>query len=364
MGILILFFCLSILFSFLCSVWESVLLSISPGFATRMLTENPAIGKPLQIYKADIDRPLSAILTLNTIAHTVGAIGVGVQAGKLFGNHAINLPYVNITFESLIAAAMTLAILIFSEIIPKTIGANWWKKLAPFTVRSLRIVMAILAPFVWLSKLITGLISKRKGESVLSRADIEAIALAGLQSGAIGQDESSIIQNLIRLQNKKVRNIMTPRSVLLAIDEQMTMADIHKKFKPLQYSRIPVFGTEPDNITGLILKDSILQNLADDNHSLKAEEIKREIRFVDDDLPVSKLMDFLVRNRIHMAMVTDNYGSIVGLVSMEDVFETLLGLEIVDETDKVEDLQEYARERWQKRLWSRNRPGTNRKSTD
>lgn len=350
MAILFLFFFLSIIISFLCSVWESVLLSITPGFTSRMLGEKPAIGKKLKDYKSDIDRPLSAILTLNTIAHTVGAIGVGVQAGKLFGTHSLDISFISITYESVIAAAMTLAILILSEIIPKTIGANWWKSLTPFTVKSLKIVMVFLFPFVWLSKLITKSISKRKGESVLSRADIEAIARAGVESGAIDRDESSIIQNLIRLEEEQVQNIMTPRSVILTFDENMTMSEIYGKYKSVAYSRIPVYSNEPDNITGIILKDNILQCLAEDKHNLKACEIKRSVEFVESSLSVSDLLDFLVRKRIHLAMVTDSFGSIVGLVSMEDVFETLLGLEIVDESDKVEDLQEFARERQKKRL--------------
>jgi len=355
MGLLILFFCLSIVFSFLCSVWESVLLSITPSFTAQLESEKPSTGKMLKKYKADIDKPLSAILTLNTIAHTVGAIGVGIQAGKLFGTHLLNLPYIEVTYESLIAAIMTLAILILSEIIPKTIGANWWRTLAPFTVHSLKYLMILLAPFVWLSKWMTGLIASKKGESVLSRSDIEAIAMAGLQSGVIDEDESSVIRNLIRLQKKMVRSIMTPRSVVMAVDEALTLSEIFRKYNPIEYSRIPVFSEEPDNITGMILKDNLLQKLAEDKHSLKAGEIKREIRFVEDTLPVSKLMVFLVKNRVHVAMVTDSFGSIVGLVSMEDVFETLLGHEIVDETDKVEDLQKYARERWKKRLWTRNK---------
>ena len=355
MGILILYFVLSILFSFLCSIWESVLLSVTPSYTTLMQNEKPVIGQLLKKYKQDIDRPLSAILTLNTIAHTVGAVGVGAQAGKIFGTQEVDLYAFEISYESVIAAAMTLAILVLSEIIPKTLGATWWKTLTPFTVKSIRIILIVLSPFVWLSKLITSSISRNKGESVLSRADIEAIALAGLQSGVIGHDESSIIQNLIRLQKKTVKGIMTPRSVVLAIDEKMTINEIFQKYRPLDYSRIPVFSEEPDNITGMVLKDHILQNLAEDNHSLKAKEIKREISFVDDNMPVSELMDFLIRNRIHLAMVNDSFGSIVGLVSMEDVFETLLGMEIVDETDKVEDLQKYARERWKKRLWKGNK---------
>ena len=311
--------------------------------------EKPLIGKGLHELKEDIDKPLSAILTLNTIAHTVGAVGVGVQAGKIFGNQLFNLYIFNVSYESIIAGLMTLAILILSEIIPKTLGANYWKRLTPFTVSSIKILLIVLAPFVWISQWITRHIKTEKGRSVLSRADFSAMADAGLKSGAIDKEEKSIIQNLLRLENLFVRDIMTPRSVVLTLDEDLTLHEIYKEIRPLQFSRIPVFNGQPDNITGLILKDSILQNLADDNHQKKAGEIKREILFVEDSISVAKLMDTLILKRQHLAMVADQFGTVVGLVTMEDLFETLLGLEIVDETDKVEDLQKLAKENWQKK---------------
>lgn len=314
-----------------------------------MQKERPAIGKRLNSFKEDIDRPLSAILTLNTIAHTVGAIGVGIQAGKLFGSHQINLYFFEISFESLIAGLMTLSILVLSEIIPKTLGANYWKQLTGFTVRSLKVLLIVLAPFVWMSQWITRHIKAEKGRSVFSRADFTAMADAGLKSGAIDKEEKSIIQNLLRLEKLKVRDIMTPRSVVLTVDEELTMEEIYKEHKPFAYSRIPIFSEQPDNITGLILKDGILENLAEDNHSKKAIEIKRDILFVEDSFTVAKLMDTLILKRQHLAMVADSFGSVVGLVTMEDLFETLLGLEIVDESDKVEDLQKLARENWEKR---------------
>jgi CBS domain containing-hemolysin-like protein len=314
-----------------------------------MENEKPAIGKLLNSFKMDIDSPLSAILTLNTVAHTVGALGVGVQAGKIFGTHDLDLYFFEITYESLIAGIMTLAILVLSEIIPKTLGASYWKKLTPFTVRSIKGLLIVLAPFVWMSKWITRLIKTENGKSVFSRADFAAMADAGLKSGALDLDEKSIIQNLLRLENLKVRDIMTPRSVVLILDEDLTLEEIYKEIRPLQFSRIPVYKDQPDNITGLILKDGILENLAEDQHTKKAVEIKRDILFVEDDFTVAKLMDTLILSRQHLAMVADKFGSVVGLVTMEDLFETLLGMEIVDESDKVEDLQKYAKENWKKR---------------
>lgn len=349
MATLFFFFITSIVVSFFCSMWEAVLLSITPSYISRMQSEKPHIGHILNRMKEDIDRPLSAILTLNTIAHTVGALGVGVQAGKLFGSHKFNFIFFEANYESLIAGAMTLAILILSEIIPKTIGATFWKNLTPFTVGSLRILIFFLAPFVWLSKWITRLVIAENGRSVFSRADFAAMADAGLKSGALDREEKSIIQNLLRLENIKVRDIMTPRSVIVMVDQDLPMEEIYNEIKPMVFSRIPVFHEHPDNITGLILKDNILEKLAQDQNQVKASEIKRDILFVEDTFTVAKLMDTLILNREHLAMVVDDFGSIVGLVTMEDLFETLLGLEIVDESDKVEDLQKLALEKWKKR---------------
>ena len=348
MAILIFFFLVSILFSFMCSVWEAVLLSITPSYVSRMQMEKPRLGKRLTSLKDDIDRPLSAILTLNTIAHTVGAIGVGVQAGKLFGTAKINLYIFEATYESLIAGLMTLAILILSEIIPKTIGATYWKQLTPFTVRSLKGLMIVLAPFVWLSKWVTHLIKKDGEKSVLNRADVAAMADAGLRSGAIDKEEKSIIQNLLRLENMEVKDIMTPRSVVFTLDENQTLGEIFTAYNPFQFSRIPVYGESPDQITGFILKDAILENIAADKHNRQAVEIRRKIFFVEDSLSVAGLLDKLILEKQHMTMVADEFGTVVGLVTMEDVIETLFGLEIIDESDKVADLQKLARERWKR----------------
>ncbi|WP_163323705.1 hemolysin family protein [Draconibacterium mangrovi] len=348
MAILIFFFIVSILFSFLCSVWEAVLLSITPSYVSRMQMEKPRLGKRLSYLKDDIDRPLSAILTLNTIAHTVGAIGVGVQAGKLFGTAKINLYVFEVTYESLIAGLMTLAILILSEIIPKTIGATYWKNLTPFTVRSLKGLMIVLAPFVWLSKWVTHLIKRDGEKSVLNRADVAAMADAGLRSGAIDKEEKSIIQNLLRLENMRVKDIMTPRSVVFTLNENQTLGEIFSAYNPFQFSRIPVYGENTDQITGFILKDTILENIANDKHSRQAIEIRRKIFFVEDSLSVAGLLDKLILEKQHMTMVADEFGTIVGLVTMEDVIETLFGMEIIDESDKVADLQKLARERWKR----------------
>ncbi len=349
MGALLLFFIVAITVSFFCSLWEAVLLSNTPSYIGRLQSEKPSIGNLLAKMKEDIDRPLSAILTLNTFAHTIGALGVGVQAGKLYGAHQINLGLFSLSFESVIATLMTLSILILSEILPKTVGAIFWQKLTPFTVRSLKVLVIVLMPFVWLSKWVTRLVKTEKGRSVFSRADFAAMTDVGLKSGALDKEEKSIIQNLLRLENLKVRDIMTPRSVIVMVEENQNMNEIYQELKPMVFSRIPVYHEQPDNITGVILKDNILEKMAQDEHLVKAVEIKRDILFVDDNFTVAKLMDTLILNRQHLAVVTDSFGSVVGLVTMEDLFETLLGLEIMDESDKVEDLQKLAIEKWKKR---------------
>ncbi len=346
---LFIFFTVSIVFSFLCSIWEAVILSVTPSYVSRMQTEKPRLGKRLNAFKEDIDRPLSAVLTLNTIAHTVGAIGVGVQAGKIFGTSKVSLLMVETTYESIIAGLMTLAILVLSEIIPKTLGATYWKQLTPFTVKSLRILMLILYPFVWFSMLITRLIKSKEEKSVLSRADVAAMADAGLKSGAIDKEEKSIIQNLLQLETRKVKDIMTPRSVILTLDENLTLGEIYAENNPFQFSRIPVYKDDTENITGFILKDGILENIADDKHTRKALEIRREVLFVEENNSVALLLDTLIQKKQHLAMVANEFGTIIGLVTMEDVVETLFGLEIIDESDKVADLQKLARENWKKR---------------
>ena len=360
MTLLILYFLLSIIFSFLCSIWEAVLLSITPSYVKRIQREGSSIGPLLQSYKEDIDRPLSAILTLNTIAHTVGAIGVGAQAGKLFGSTQLDLGITNLSYESIIAALMTLAILILSEIIPKTIGANMWQDLAPFTVRSLNILLWILNPLVWVSQRITKTLKKDKKRSVLSRADFAAMAQAGEEEGTLDRSESTIIQNLLRLEKLKARDIMTPRNVMMVANEEQTLEEFWQAHHPLPYSRIPVFHRKPDHITGMFLKDHLLEALAQGQNQKSVKDIRRDILHVNDTEPLPKLLDHLVTSKEHIAIVYDEYGSVVGLVTMEDVFETIMGLEIVDETDTIEDLQRYARRQWEAR--AKNDGGTSMKN--
>lgn len=347
MTLLILFFLLSIGFSFLCSILEAVLLSITPSYVRQQKQSGSATGALLSEYKEDIDRPLSAILTLNTIAHTVGAIGVGAMAGDLFGKNYIHLGPLSVSYESLIAVFMTLAILILSEIIPKTIGANNWKSLAPFTTRTLKFLLFILAPLVWVSQLITKSLKNDKNKSVLSRQDFAAMTQEGIVSGAIDGQESKIINNLLNFEKMTVRDIMTPRTVAFMVDENMTVDEFINSNPEKMYSRIPVYSGDKDKVVGTVLKDDILSCFIEKgSKDQKIKDLMLEANAVNQSTPLPEVFQGLTKNRQHLSVVKDEYGSVVGLVTMEDVFETLLGQEIVDESDEVIDLQQYAREKF------------------
>lgn len=320
------------------------MLSITPRYVRKKLADGSTVGKLLEQYKRDIDKPLSAILTLNTIAHTVGAIGVGAVAGEALGTGPIsdNVP---ISWESLVATVMTLCILILSEIIPKTIGANNWKALTGFTVYTIRVLLWILAPLVWVSQFITKRLKKEKDKSVLSRSDFTQMALEGLSSGALKKEETEMIKNLMDFEKMNVRDIMTPRSVGFFLDGDTTVED-YMQDAVKSYSRIPVFHGDKDNVVGLVLKDDMLNLMAQGEGGKKVSEIMLEINTVRDDYPLPDLFRFLARSKKHLAVVKDEFGTVIGLVTLEDVFETLLGHEIVDESDKVVDLQEYARKKF------------------
>ena len=344
---LILFFLLSILFSFLCSIWEAVLLSVTPSYISTKVQAGSSIGKSLEAFKNDIDRPLSAILTLNTIAHTVGAIGVGAQASLLFKDSDYSLGPLNM--EAIVASVMTLAILILSEIIPKTIGANYWKSLTPFTVRSIKVLLFILTPLVWISQLITKNLKKDKSASIFSRADFTALTQAGMESGALKKTESQTINNLLKLDQISVKSIMTPRTVMVSSDDGQTLREFYDQEMPLNYSRIPVFDTDKENIKGILLKDDLFQGLIEGKDDEPVSSLMRSVEYISDQASLSQLQSTFMADGSHIAVVSDEFGVVLGIVTWEDLLETILGLEIIDETDDVEDLQHLARELWEKR---------------
>lgn len=339
--LLIVFLFVSIIFSFLCSIWEAVLLSITPSFTQMKIQNGEELGTSLKEFKDNIDRPLAAILTLNTIAHTVGAIGVGAQATKIWGASFMS--------TAVVPVVMTLAILLLSEIIPKTIGANYWRELAGFTVRCLKFVMWVLAPLVFVSQIITKALKKDKEASVFSRADFGAMAELGTQQGVFDEGESNILRNLLRFNTIFAKNVMTPRTVMVAADQTTSIRAFHDTHPNLRFSRIPVFDTSQDHVTGYILKDQMLKQLVDGNGDNSLETIRRDILAVEESFPIPDLFSHFTAKREHIAMVVDEFGGTAGLVTMEDVIETLLGLEIVDEQDNAADMQVLARKQWEQR---------------
>lgn len=350
MSLLATFFFLSLGFSFLCSIMEAVLLSVTPAFVAVQEQQGSHLGKDLAQFKEDIDRPLAAILTLNTIAHTVGAIGVGAQATVLFGSTSIEVFGVAlISWEALVAALMTLCVLIFSEVIPKTLGANNWEALAPFTVTALKVMLFCLAPLVWVSQYITRHMKKDKNKPVLNRADLLAMTRVGTDAGVIKEDEEKIIQNLLRLSRIQVKDVMTPRIVVVAANDAMTVREFHDKHPHLPFSRIPLYHERNDNVTGYMLRDELLLHLVEDNDHTVLADIRRDILIVHKTLPTPELLKTLISRSEHLALVVDEFGGMEGIVTMEDVIETLLGLEIVDESDDTEDMQALARKNWELR---------------
>ena len=350
MGLLFGFFFASILFSFLCSIQEEVLLSNTPAYVGIQEQADSHIAADLVRFKDDIDRPLAAILTLNTIAHTVGAIGVGSQAALIFGESMLEIAGVPIiSLEALIAGLMTLAILIFSEVIPKTIGANKWEALTPFTIASLKIMLVVLAPLVWTSQSITRHLKKDKDKPVLSRTDFLAMAKLGTESGVLEESEQTIIHNLLRFSKVLVKDVMTPRIVVNTASEEITVREFQNVNSNLPHSRIPVYREKNDNITGYVLRDDILLNLAETQDHILLKALRRDIVVVHRTVPIPDLLDTFLIKKEHMALVVDEFGGMEGIVTMEDIIETLLGLEIVDESDNEADMQALARSNWERR---------------
>lgn len=344
MGLLIFYGVISIFFSFLCSILEAVLLSVTPTFINLKKQEGKSYAIALEALKKDVDRPLIAILTLNTIAHTVGAILVGKQAEQLYGNGDGYGVFI-------VSAVMTILILVASEIIPKTIGATYWKSLANFTTKALNVLIFPLkwTGLLWLMQLTTKLIGGKGHGSVLSREGFLVMADMAHEEGVFQENESKIIKNLLNFKEIFAKDIMTPRTVMKSEDENTTVADFFNKNMNLRFSRIPIYTDDSNSIKGLVLKDEVFKEMALDNGTKKLSQLKRDIIVVERNLPLPKLFDQLVDSRNHMALVVDEYGSVSGIVTMEDVIETLLGLEIMDESDNVSDLQHMARKNWEER---------------
>jgi CBS domain containing-hemolysin-like protein len=339
MFLLFVYLSLALIVSFLCSIMEAVLLSTPQSFLIVKHEKGNGWAKHFLDLKANIDKPLSAILSLNTVAHTVGAAGVGAQAIKVFGEASFGI----------VSAVLTILILVITEIIPKTIGANYWRSLAKVSSAVIKGMIFITYPLVVLSAFITKAISKNKLEQTTSREEIAALANIGADEGVFTKKEHRIIQNLLRLKNMKVTEIMTPRVVVAIADENLYLKDFLRNKDYLRFSRIPVFSENEENITGYVFRQRVFEKLAEDQHELKLKDIKREIVIVPDSIVLFNLWEKLLEAKEHIAVIVDEYGGLDGIVTMEDIIETLLGLEIIDEKDTVTDMQKYARDRWKER---------------
>ena len=338
--ILLLFYLFLALFvSFICSIMESVLLSTPQSFLIVKQESGNAWAKGFVDLKTNIDKPLSAILSLNTVAHTVGAAGVGAQAVAIFGEASFGI----------VSAILTILILVITEIIPKTIGARYWRNLARISSRIIQVMIIITYPLVVMSAVITKFISKNKQDQTTSREEIAALANIGADEGVFSNKEHKIIQNILRLKNVKVTEIMTPRVVVAVADEKLYLNDFFKNIDYLKFSRIPIYSENDENITGYVFRQEVLEKLAEDQHELKLKDIKREIVVVPNSVVLFSLWEKLLEKKEHIALIVDEYGGLDGIVTMEDIIETLLGLEIVDETDTIVDMQKYAKDRWKER---------------
>lgn len=315
---------------------EAVLLSTPQSFLIVKREKGHRWANSFIDLKANIDKPLSAILTLNTIAHTVGAAGVGAQAIKVFGEASFGI----------VSAILTLLILFITEIIPKTLGARYWRGLARYSSSLIRATIFITYPLVIVSSAVTKAFSKGKHAFTTSREELAALANIGADEGVFSEKEGKILQNLLRLKNVKVKDILTPRVVVTTANENLNLKDFLDNKDYLKFSRIPVYSETDDNITGYVIRQTLLEKLAEDNYELKLKDVKRELVVAPNSLTLFSMWEKLLENKEHIALIVDEHGGIDGIITMEDIIETLLGLEIVDEKDTITDMREYAREKW------------------
>lgn len=362
MALLVGYLVLALFVSFVCSVLESILLTAPASYSdvlrrqARVIAASPmaeltnkeqksvsrAVRRKiksallLKNMKTDLEKPLSAVLSLNTVAHTVGAAGVGAQSLEVFGD-----VYVGVT-----SAILTLCILIFSEILPKSVGTRYWKNIIVPSCYMIQAMVVICYPLVWLSKGITYVVAKKTDEPTVSRQEVEAVVNMGSKEGVFAEEEVKSLRSMLEVNNMRVRDVMTPRIVAVTVSEETTLRDFFRKKNYLKYSRIPVHQEgNPDHITGFVLLKNVFMQLAEDKFDKKLSSVRRPVMISVDSQRVLNLWEQMRRRKEQIAMVVDEYGSFVGIVTMEDLVETMLGREIVDEKDTITDLQDYARKK-------------------
>lgn len=339
MTLLLVYLFIALFTSFLCSVMEAVLLSVPVSFLKSKAETGHSSASAMLKLKEDIDKPLSAILSLNTVAHTVGAAGVGAQATVVFGE----------AYFGIVSAVLTILILVFTEIIPKTLGANYSKDLIGITSKIIKFMIVITYPLVWVSSILTKILSRDKSELTTSREEISALASIGTQEGIFADKENKIIQNLIKLKSLKIKEVMTPRIVVVTANEDMTLQEFLRNKEFLHFSRIPIYHENKDNITGYVFRELVFEKLAEDQFDLKLKDIKRDIVAFPSHITLFDAWEELLQKKEHISLIVDEYGGMDGITTLEDIIESLLGFEIVDEKDKVEDMQQFAVKRWQEK---------------
>ncbi len=339
MYLLIVYVLIALVFSFLCSIAEAVILSVNSSYVAMLEDEGKPVGTLLRELKEDIGKPLAAILTLNTIAHTMGAVGAGAQATTVFGS----------AYLGVASAVLTLLILVFSEIIPKTLGAHHWRKLAPATARALRILIWLLYPFVLLTEKLTGALTEGASLTGFSRREFEVMADLSAAEGQIAELESEILKNLLRLRKVQVQDAMTPRTVVFSLPETISVRQFFEDHPEVPFSRIPIYGEDHDHVSGFVLRADIVSAYARGEWEHTLQAYRREIPALPETISLAQAFNLVMPMEAHIALVVDEYGDVQGILTLEDIFETLLGLEIVDEGDETVDMRELARKQWQSR---------------
>lgn len=334
MGLILLYFLGALSLSFLCSVLEAVLLSTPMSYISMRENQGSKTATLMKQYKNNVDRPVGAILSLNTIAHTIGSAGVGAESIKIFGEQ----------YFGLISAILTLLILVLSEIIPKTIGASYWRSLAMPSTRIIRVLILITYPLVLLSELITKVFTPRGNQASMSREEVSAMVDVGTTEGIFRESESKLIKSCIALSGVKARQIMTPSIVVESACQDLTVKDFQAK-QSWSFSRIPVYAGDKDYITGYVLKDAVLKLLSEDQFHVKLSDLKRPNLTFREEESVFQIWEKMLEKREHISVINDEYGGLRGLVTMEDIIETMTGVEIVDEDDVAVDMQALAKEK-------------------
>lgn len=336
MTLLFVYLFVALFTSFICSILEAVLLSTPISFLKAKVEQGDSDAITFIKLKEDIDKPLSAILSLNTVAHTVGAAGVGAQATIVFGE----------AYFGVVSAVLTILILVLTEIIPKTLGANYSRELMGVAAKSINVMIFITYPLVVISAVLTKMLSRSEKELTTSREEISALASIGTEEGIFGEKENKIIQNLIKLKGIKISEIMTPRIVVVVANEEMTLQEFLNNKDFLHFSRIPIYEGNRDNITGYVFRELVFEKLAEDQFDLKLKDIRRDIVTFPRNTSLFDAWEELLHNKEQISFISGEYGGMDGIATLEDIIETLLGFEIVDEKDKVDDMQQYALERW------------------